>query len=649
MRASVVDRHRWLTLLQPRASSRGASGTILAALCTAALVAVFLGDYSTRGGSTVGALGALPILAGAWFLSRRWTLAITVVALLLRVLALALGDVSTLTFVSQAVVLVVVAVAGSVASTSVRRVAAAQAVAAHAAQAQALLDSALDAVITIDVDGVTRGWGAHAQEMFGWSADDVVGRPIADFIIPPALRDAHTQGLAQYRATGEGPVLGAVLSLTAVDREGREFPIELAISTAVKSADGTIFIAFLRDISERRRAEAAVASALAEAEAASRAKSDYLSRVSHELRTPLTVILGFAGLLEMEHPRPDQEASIAMVLKGGDQLLSMIDDLLEISRVESGREKLSLTPVPVDEVITECVALVALEAAQKRVAVHRDRDGVDGDSVHADAQRLRQVVLNLLTNAIKYNHDGGHVDVCVRRVDGDRLRLTVRDDGPGIAPELLPRLFQPFDRLGAERTVVTGTGLGLALSKRLIESMGGSVGVDTEPGAGSSFWVELARSAGEGGEPASGRAAARPHVAGDAGPQTVLYVEDNLANLELVERALARRPALRLLPLMQGGLALDLAAQHRPDLIVLDVHLPDLDGEEVLRRLKEDERTAGIPVIMLSTEATTRQESRFRQAGAEAFLTKPIRVMELLVAIDEALSSVRSGAPHSSV
>jgi PAS domain S-box-containing protein len=648
MRASVVDRHRWLSLLQPRAPSGGASAASLAAVCTAALVAVFLGDYSTKGASTTGALGALPILAGAWFLSRRWTLAITLVGLLLRVLALTLGDVSTVTFVSQSVVLVVVALAGSVASTSVRRVAAAHAIAANAAQAQALLDSALDAVITIDADGVTRGWGARAQEMFGWSADDVVGRPIADFIIPPALREAHREGLARYRATGEGPVLGAVLSLTAVDRGGREFPIELAISTAVESVEGTIFIGFLRDISERRRAETAVAAALAEAEAASRAKSDYLSRVSHELRTPLTVILGFGGLLEMEHPRPDQKASIAMVLKGGEQLLSMIDDLLEISRVESGREKLSLTTVPVDEVIAECVALVALEAAQKRVAVHRDLDGIDGDSVHADAQRLRQVVLNLLTNAIKYNHDGGHVDVCVRRVDSDRLRVTVRDDGPGIASDLLPRLFQPFDRLGAERTVVTGTGLGLALSKHLIESMGGSIGVDTAPGAGSSFWVELARSAAGGEEVASGRPAARPHFASDV-PQTVLYVEDNLANLELVERALARRPALRLLPLMQGGLALDLAAQHHPDLILLDVHLPDLDGEEVLRRLKDDNRTADIPVIMLSTEATTRQESRFRQAGAEAFLTKPIRVMELLVAVDEALSTVRNEAPRNAV
>jgi PAS domain S-box-containing protein len=616
-------------------------------VCTAALVAVFLGDYATHGASTVGALGALPLLAGAWFLPRRWTLAITLLALLLRVLALALGDVSTLTFVSQAVVLAVVALAGSVASTSVRRVAAAQAVAANAAQAQALLDSALDAVITIDADGLTRGWGAHAQEMFGWSADEIVGRPIADFIIPPALRDAHRRGLAHYRATGEGPVLGAVLSLTAVDRGGREFPIELAISTAVRSADRTIFIAFVRDISERSRAEAAVAGALAEAEAASRAKSDYLSRVSHELRTPLTVILGFAGLLEMEHPRPDQESSIAMVLKGGEQLLSMIDDLLEISRVQSGREELSLTQVPVDEVVAECVALVALDAAQKRVAVHRDLEGVDGETVHADAQRLRQVVLNLLTNAIKYNHEGGHVDVCVRPVDGDRMRLTVRDDGPGIASELLPRLFQPFDRLGAERTVVTGTGLGLALSKHLIESMGGSIGVDTEPGAGSSFWVELARGAGKVEEPVWG--GAHPQFAGEAVPQTVLYVEDNLANLELVERALSRRPALRLLPLMQGGLALDLAVQHRPDLILLDVHLPDLDGEDVLRRLKDDNRTAGIPVIMLSTEATTRQESRFRQAGAEAFLTKPIRVMELLVAVDEALSSVRSEVPHSAV
>jgi PAS domain S-box-containing protein len=639
-----VDRRRWLTFLRPRPSERGLGGAVLAVLCVCAVVGVFFGDHATRGGSSVGVLGSLPVLLAAWFLSRRWTVAVTVLALALRVLALALGDVTATAFLAEAIVLVVVALAVSIAASSVSQTALARALAQQAAHAQVILDNALDAVITIDDNGLTLGWSARAQEMFGWHADDVVGRPIAEFIIPPALRDAHRQGLARYRSTGDGPVLGTVLSVDAIDREGREFPIELAVSAAVPSAEGTTFIAFLRDISERRRAESAVASALAEAEAASRAKSEYLSRVSHELRTPLTVIIGFAGLLEMENPRPDQEDSIAMVLKGGDQLLRMIDDLLEISRVESGREQLALRPVPVDEVIAECVALVALSAAQRRVAIHRDLGSVSGECVIGDAQPLLQVVLNLLTNAIKYNRDGGHVDISVRAVEGNRLRLSVRDSGPGIAAELLPRLFQPFDRLGAERTAVTGTGLGLALSKHLVEAMEGTIGVDTEAGEGASFWVELARASGEERVPADADAApAAAAIASrvDQAPvttKTALYVEDNLANLELVQRTLQHRPAVRLLPLMQGGLALDLAVQHRPDLILLDVHLPDINGDEVLRRLKGDDRTRHIPVIMLSADATPHQASRFRRAGAEAYLTKPIRVRELLGAIDDALA-----------
>jgi len=640
-----VNSVRWSTFLRPRQSEQGTSEAILAAVCVAALIAVSFGDYSTRGVSTIGALGALPVLLTAWFLSRRWTISMTLVALALRVLALAMGDVTAATFLTQVIVLVVVAAAVSIASSSVSRTALAQALAAQAAHAQVILDSALDAVITIDDQGVTLGWSSRAEEMFGWRAADVVGRPIADFIIPLELRDAHLRGLARYRDTGEGPVLGTVLSLNAVDRDGREFPIELAVSRAVENADGTTFIAFLRDISERRRAETAVAAALAEAEAASRAKSEYLSRVSHELRTPLTVIVGFAGLLEMEDPRPDQEASIAMVLKGGDQLLRMIDDLLEISRVESGREDVALTPVRVNDAITESVALVSLSAAQRRVAVHHDIDSSAGERVMGDAQRLRQVMLNLLTNAIKYNREGGHVDISVRPANGNRVRLIVRDSGPGIANELLPRLFQPFDRLGAERTTVTGTGLGLALSKRLVEAMGGTIGVDTEAGKGAAFWVELARATGVEEEVAEAETASpamaviRSRTKADAATvKTALYVEDNLANLELVERTLEHRPALRLLPLMQGGLALDLAVQHCPDLILLDVHLPDIDGDEVLRRLKGDDRTRHIPVIMLSADATPTQPSRFRRAGADAYLTKPIHVKELLNAIDDALA-----------
>ena len=364
----------WPALLAPRPPLSTAGAAAAGLLCTAAIVGVFLGDYATGGSGTVGALAALPVLVAAWLLSPWWALAITAAALLFRVLALVLGDLTPVTFGSQSLVLVVVALAGAVAATSLTRAAVARAA--------------------------------------------------------------------------------------------------------------------LSDMDELRRAEAAVAAALDEAEAASQAKSEYLSRVSHELRTPLTVILGFAGLLDMEDPRPDQQASIAMVLKAADHLLRMIDELLAISRIESGREELALEAVSIDEVVAECIELVALAAAPRRVAVHREPSG---ERVIADSQRLKQAVLNLLTNAVKYNREGGHVDVSARRVDGDRVRLTVKDTGSGISPDLVSRLFQPFDRLGAERTTIEGTGLGLALSKHLVELMSGTIGVETEPGAGSSFWLEFAR------------------------------------------------------------------------------------------------------------------------------------------------------------
>ncbi len=386
----------WPALLAPRPPLSTAGAAAAGFLCTAAIVGVFLGDYATGGSGTVGALAALPVLVAAWLLSPWWALAITAAALLFRVLALVLGDLTPVTFGSQSLVLVVVALAGAVAATSLTRAAVARAA--------------------------------------------------------------------------------------------------------------------LSDMDELRRAEAAVAAALDEAEAASQAKSEYLSRVSHELRTPLTVILGFAGLLEMEDPRPDQQASIAMVLKAADHLLRMIDELLAISRIESGREELALEAVSIDEVVAECIELVALAAAPRRVAVHREPSG---ERVIADSQRLKQAVLNLLTNAVKYNREGGHVDVSARRVDGDRVRLTVKDTGSGISPDLVSRLFQPFDRLGAERTTIEGTGLGLALSKHLVELMSGTIGVETEPGAGSSFWLEFAR-AGPDEAPAEPPAGAARHPA-DAG------------------------------------------------------------------------------------------------------------------------------------
>jgi signal transduction histidine kinase/CheY-like chemotaxis protein len=384
-----------------------------------------------------------------------------------------------------------------------------------------------------------------------------------------------------------------------------------------------------QEIDQRRRAQA-------EADRANRAKSDFLSRMSHELRTPLNAILGFGQLLEvrLEHPR-DREG-IEQILKGGRHLLSLINEVLDISRIESGRLALSPEPVRLADAIRHVVDMAGPLADARSVKLEVD-DTAGGDRhVRADAQRLRQVLLNLVSNGIKYNREGGRLTLASRETAPDRLRITVTDTGTGISPALQARLFTPFDRLGAENAAIEGTGLGLALSKCLIEAMGGRIGVESVEGEGATFWVELPRADVPG-------PAAETRASEDAGPATsdrrgtLLYIEDNPSNLRLVARVLAERSQLRLIPAAEGGLGLRLAREQRPDVILLDLHLPDLPGEDVLRRLGDDPELRQTPVIVLSADATPGQTERLLAAGARAYLTKPLDITQLLSVVDAAL------------
>ncbi len=385
--------------------------------------------------------------------------------------------------------------------------------------------------------------------------------------------------------------------------------------------------ALAAEVEERRRAEA-------RAETANRAKSEFLSRMSHELRTPLNAVIGFGQLLEMEELTPDQRDGVERIVHAGRHLLSLINEVLEISRIEAGRLAMSLEPVPVGETVESAVSLVRPLAAHRAIEVEL---GLPADEryVVADRQRLQQVLLNFLSNAVKYNREGGRITVaCAALADG-RLRIGVTDTGPGLGPAELARLFTPFDRLGAETSGVEGTGLGLTLSKRFVEAMGGRVHVESAVGVGSTFAVELAAATAP-DQDLHEAVLPAPATAATAG--TVLYVEDNLANVRLVERVLQRRPRIILLPAAQGRLGLDLAREHRPDLILLDSHLPDVPGAEVLRRLREEPRTARIPVVMVSADATPGEIRRLLEAGAEAYLTKPLDVRQFLDVVDRLLA-----------
>jgi signal transduction histidine kinase len=368
-------------------------------------------------------------------------------------------------------------------------------------------------------------------------------------------------------------------------------------------------------------------------QAANQAKNEFLSRMSHELRTPLAAIMGFSELLGMADLDERKSDWAATILKAGRHLLQLVDEVLDISRIEAGEMSLSLEPVPISPLLDEALELIQPLAEGRRVKLHPPRIEEGSVYVRADNQRLKQVLINLLSNGVKYNRDGGDVEVSVAPEASDRIRIAVTDTGKGIDPDSIEKLFAPFERLDAG-SEVEGTGLGLALSQRLVEAMGGTLTVTSTPGEGSTFTVELAR-----GEPAAVAAADTEEHALIAertydGERSLLYIEDTVANVRLVEEILSSRPSVRLLPAGMGSLGLELAMEHRPDLVLLDLHLPDIGGDEVLARLRSDRRTKDIPVVILSADATDRTPGPLLEAGAQAYLTKPIGVRELLEVVD---------------
>ena len=401
-----------------------------------------------------------------------------------------------------------------------------------------------------------------------------------------------------------------------------------------------------RDMTARITSEQRLRDAREAAERASRTKSEFLSRMSHELRTPLNSILGFAQLLQMDELPDEQSEAVTHILRAGRHLLDLIDEVLDIARIESGHLELMMTAVPVPDIVNDAVELTRLMADSAGVSV---RVGIDPHSrvaLNADRQRLLQVLLNLLSNAVKYNRPGGRVDVVCYDSAPGRVRLVVADTGRGIRPEDGDRVFTPFDRLGAEQTGVEGTGVGLALSQHLVQRMGGRIGFESVPGVGSSFFVDLAGATGS------------PEVIPDAalalgwteavpgadvgGVFRVLLMDGDVSNLDLVERVLSRRPGVELLAALQGGLGIDLAREHMPDLILVDLHLPDMHGTEVLDRLGEDPVTAAIPVAVVGSDAAAHEVRQLLGRGVVGFLTKPFDVRALLSLVD-AVRSARVG------
>ena len=497
------------------------------------------------------------------------------------------------------------------------------------ARARLIVDTAHDAFIGIDSDGNVVAWNAQAEATFGWTSAEVVGRSLAATIVPPAFRDAHTAGMRRFHETGEAPVVNQRLELTALHRSGREFPIELTITSPIKAGDGYFFAAFLRDISDRRQRDEELRRARDAAEAATRAKSEFLANISHELRTPLNGVLGYAQLLQRDRTmNAAQREAIEAIGRCGSQLLDLINDVLDLSKIEAGRLDIDEGPTDLTQLLTDLTYVVAETAAHKGLTLTMTVDPEVPKSVIVDGRHLRQVLLNLLGNAVKFT-SAGEVRVHISAA-GERLAFEVIDTGPGIEPEAMTEIFAAFTqtKTGAE---AGGTGLGLTISDHLITKMGGSLKVDSVLGSGSRFWFTLPLVEAPADAITESTELALPPLDARLAPGhalTALVVDDSTANRRILASLLESAGA-QVTTATGGREAIQLARTYRPQIIFMDLKMPDLDGLEATRQLAQDPATAAIPVVAVTASALGNARAAARAAGCVDYLPKPIRAQEL--------------------
>ena len=506
---------------------------------------------------------------------------------------------------------------------------------------RSLIESSIDAIMTTDPLGIITDVNKQMEALTDCTRDELIGAPFKNYFTDPERAEAAIKLVLSEKKV-------ANYELTARARDGKETVVSYNATTFYdrdRKLQGVFAAA--RDVTERKRLDQVLheknvelENARSVAEKANLAKSDFLSSMSHELRSPLNAILGFAQLMESDSTTPTsaQKESIAQILRAGWHLLKLINEILDLAKVESGQVPLSQEPVSLAEVMRECQGMIEPQAQQRGIQLTFPRSDMPY-FVHADRTRLKQVLINLLSNAIKYNRDQGMIEVRCTESTLGRIRVSIRDTGVGLSPEQLAQLFQPFNRLGQEAGGVEGTGIGLVVAKRLVELMGGVIGVESTAGVGSVFWFELIavaepQLAMEGDE---ATALAQPHLPRVAGLHTLLYVEDNPANMKLVEQIIARHPNLRLLTAVNGNSGIEIARTSRPEVILMDINLPDINGFEALKILRSDPTTAHIPVIAVSANAMSLDIERGMKAGFFRYITKPIKVDEFMEALNVVL------------
>jgi signal transduction histidine kinase/CheY-like chemotaxis protein len=525
----------------------------------------------------------------------------------------------------------------------------------------AILTSANFSIIATDEKGIIQLFNVGAERMLGYQAAEVVNKISPSDIHDPQEVTARAQTLSVELATTITPGFEALVfkasrgiediyELTYICKDGSRFPAIVSI-TALRNDYGDIigYLLIGTDNSVRKQVELALHDAMAVAEKANLAKSDFLSSMSHELRTPLSAVLGFAQLIESGEPAPTvgQKRCVDQILKAGWYLLDLINEILDLALIESGKLSLSLEPISLSEVMQECRTMIEPQAQKRGISVTFPRIGMRY-FVQADRTRVKQVLINLLSNAIKSNKVDGTVVVECDASTAGRIRIGVRDSGDGLTPEQLAQLFQPFNRLGHKGNIEEGTGIGLVVCKRLVELMGGVIEVVSVVGKGSVVSIDLNLTT----EPRALEAPAEsPNtpapVQADEQMRTVLYVEDNPANLMLVEDLIARRPDIRLLSARDGNRGIEIARGSRPDAILMDINLPGISGITAMKILALDPATAHIPVVALSANAMPRDIEKGLQAGFFRYLTKPIKVNEFMETLDVTLNFAKTQSAHT--
>ncbi len=516
---------------------------------------------------------------------------------------------------------------------------------------RSLIESNIDALITTDPSGIITDVNKQMEALTDCTRDELIGAPFKNYFTDPERAEAAIKlVLSEKKVTNH--------ELTARSRAGKRTVVSCN-ATTFHDRDRTLqgVIVAARDVTERKRLDQALQDTNVELEAArfaaeraNLAKSDFLSSMSHELRSPLNAILGFAQLMESGSPVPTQgqKDSIDQILQAGWYLLELINEILDLSLIESGKLSLSSECMSLSEVLNDCQTMIEPQAQKSGIRMQFPKFD-DPFFVKADRIRVKQVLINLLSNAIKYNRAAGMVEVTCSAISPQRVRMSFRDTGKGLTAEQLDQLFQPFNRLGQEAGAEEGTGIGLVVSKRLIELMGGAIGAESTVGVGSVFWIELNSSAApelvcDAAEPSI---AASARVEPDSALRTLLYVEDNPANLMLIDKLIARRPDLRLMSARDGQRGVEIARASSPDVILMDINLPGISGIEALRILAADAATSRIPVIALSANAMPHDIVKGLEAGFFRYLTKPIKVSELMDTLDEALKFARAGSSFS--